>query len=131
MQILYPTRVTKFYPLGGVEKQTQFKPNSNPMPKMVINPYVSASYTRKPPSGGHENKANSNPILKTNTSCVITSRYVKIDRWLSWKAKPNKANNQSSIIPNHAKGSPDSCTQHLQVHWTKRLRRLTTIRCVS
>jgi hypothetical protein len=38
--------------------QTQFKANSNPTPKTVINPYITVSYTRKPPSGGRKNKPN-------------------------------------------------------------------------
>jgi hypothetical protein len=63
--------------------QTQFKANSDPTPKMLINPYIRALYTQKPPPGGPKNKPNSNPIAnwsQNNISSLFTSKYDKSRR---------------------------------------------------
>jgi hypothetical protein len=77
--------------------QTQFKPNTNPTPKIVINPYIASAYTRKPPSGGKRDKPKTNPTDKMNISTYYTVRYIMNTAVMSTKTNPNKANSRTSI----------------------------------
>jgi hypothetical protein len=72
--------------------QTQFKPNSNPTPKMLINPYIRALYTQKPPSGGPKNKSNSNPTPEMSTTIYNTKTYIEKPPPGPIKTNPNKPN---------------------------------------
>jgi hypothetical protein len=64
------------------EKQTQYKPNSNPI-KANFGPISRVAEPNKP---------NSNPMAgktKMNLSSLITSKYEKINRWRHKNSNPN------------------------------------------
>jgi hypothetical protein len=75
--------------------QTQFKANSNPMPKMLINPYIRALYTQKPPCSGQKNKPKTNPIAKMDISMYYTILYNK--KPPSGRTKKNPIQTQLSV----------------------------------
>jgi hypothetical protein len=67
--------------------QTQFKANSNPTPKTLINPYFMAPYTRKSLPGGQKNKPNGQTAPKHLPKC----RLRRNDRCRANKNKPNQS----------------------------------------
>jgi hypothetical protein len=88
--------------------QTQFNPKTNPTPKMLINPYIRALYTQKPPSRGPKNKPNSKPMLKMNTNPYKIKTYSEKPPSGPIKTNPNKPNNQSSLIADHLERKTNS-----------------------
>jgi hypothetical protein len=78
-------------------KQTQFKANSNPTPRMLINTAITALYTQKPPSGGHKNKPKTNPTPKMNTNPYKTKTYIEKPPAGPIKTNPNKPNQRRAV----------------------------------
>ncbi len=80
------------------KKQTQFKPNSNPIKpnlrkaQMDVNLYVIEDYRKKDDFAVRKNKPNTNPISETpkfNENSIITKVYRKNDAFAVQKNKPN------------------------------------------
>jgi 1,4-dihydroxy-2-naphthoate octaprenyltransferase len=83
--------------------QTQFKANSNPTPKMLINPYIRALYTQEPPPGGPKNKPKTNPTARMNISPYKIKGCINKTAIRRTKTNPNKPGTRAGrFVPVHA-----------------------------